>query len=39
VGSILPPTVNVVSHTQEISFSELLRRLEQIRKSDKPRIK
>lgn len=39
VGSFLPPTVNVVSHTQEISFGELLRRLEQIRKSDKPRIK
>jgi len=39
VGSFLPPTVNVVSHTQEIRFGELLRRLEQIRKSDKPRIK
>jgi hypothetical protein len=39
VGSILPPTVNVISYTQEISFSELLKRLEQIRKSDKPQIK
>ena len=39
VGSILPPTVNIISHTQEISFSELMRRLERIRKSDKPQIK
>jgi len=38
VGSFLPPTVNVVSHTQEIAFSELLRRLERI-KSEKPAIK
>ena len=30
VGSILPPTVNIVSHTQTIGFSELLRRLERI---------
>lgn len=30
VGSFLPPTVNVVSHTQVIAFSELLRRLESI---------
>jgi hypothetical protein len=39
VGSLLPPTVNIISHIQEISFGELLRRLEQIRKSDKPQIK
>ncbi|MGE5217581.1 MAG: hypothetical protein ACM3SP_11325 [Chloroflexota bacterium] len=38
VGSFLPPTVNIVSHTQEIAFSELMRRLERI-KSDKPEIK
>lgn len=38
VGSFLPPTVNIVSHTQEIAFSELLRRLERI-KTDKPTIK
>ena len=31
VGSWLPPTVNVVSHTQSIAFSELLRRLERIK--------
>jgi hypothetical protein len=30
VGSLLPPTVNIVSHTQTIGFSELLRRLERI---------
>jgi hypothetical protein len=30
--------VNIVSHTQEIAFSELLRRLERI-KTDKPAIK
>jgi hypothetical protein len=38
VGSFLPPTVNVVSHTQVIAFSELLRRLERINKSDKPSV-
>ena len=38
VGSWLPPTVNIVSHTQSIAFSELLRRLERI-KSDKPEVK
>ena len=38
VGSFLPPTVNVISYTQEISFSELMRRLKQIQKSDKPQI-
>ena len=38
VGSFLPPTVNIVSHTQNIAFSELVRRLERI-KSDKPEIK
>jgi hypothetical protein len=30
VGTLLPPTVNIISHTQEIGFSELLRRLERI---------
>jgi hypothetical protein len=39
VGSLLPPTVNVISHTQEIGFSDLMKRLEQIQKSDKPQIK
>ena len=38
VGSLIPPTVNVVSHTQTIAFSELLRRLERI-KADKPEVK
>jgi len=38
VGSWLPPTVNVVSHTQSIAFSELLRRLERI-ESDKLEVK
>jgi hypothetical protein len=37
VGSFLPPTVNVVSHTQTIAFSDLLRRLERV-KSDKPKV-
>ncbi len=39
VGSLIPPTVNVVSHTQTVAFSELLRRLERIQnspKADKP---
>jgi hypothetical protein len=35
VGSFIPPTVNVISHTQEISFSELLRRVERIQTSKK----
>jgi len=39
VGSFLPPTVNVISHTREIGFSDLVKRLEQIQKSDKPQIK
>ena len=39
VGSLLPPTVNVISHTQEIGFSELLKRLDQIQQPDKPQIK
>ena len=39
VGSFLPPTVNVISHTREIGFSDLMKRLEQIQKSDKPQIK
>jgi len=38
VGTLLPPTVNIISHTQEIGFSELLRRLERIT-SDKPTLK
>jgi hypothetical protein len=38
VGSFLPPTVNIVSHTQAIGFSELMRRLERI-KSSKPQVK
>ena len=38
VGSFLPPTVNIVSHTQTVAFSELMRRLKRI-KSDKPEIK
>ncbi len=38
VGSLLPPTVNIVSHTQTIGFSELLRRLERM-KSEKPEVK
>ncbi|HEX2930482.1 MAG TPA: hypothetical protein VHV54_12240, partial [Candidatus Binatia bacterium] len=38
VGSFLPPTVNIISHTQNIAFSELLRRLERIQ-SDKPNVK
>jgi hypothetical protein len=33
VGSLLPPSVNVVSHTQAIAFTELLRRLERIQES------
>ena len=36
VGTWLPPTVNIVSHTQEIGFSELLRRLERVQKGDSP---
>jgi hypothetical protein len=39
VGSLLPPTVNVISHTQQIGFRDLLKRLEQIRQSEKPEIK
>jgi hypothetical protein len=35
VGSFLPPTVNIISHTQVIAFSELLRRLQSI-KADSP---
>jgi hypothetical protein len=38
VGTFLPPTVNVVSHTQAIAFSELLRRLERV-SSEAPEIK
>ena len=30
VGTLLPPTVNIVSHTQEIGFSELMGRLKRI---------
>jgi hypothetical protein len=36
VGTLLPPTVNIISHTQEIGFSELLRRLERIKETEKP---
>jgi hypothetical protein len=36
VGTLIPPTVNVISHTQEIAFSELLRRLERIEKAEAP---
>ncbi len=39
VGSFLPPTVNIISHTQTIAFSELLKRLERINKTDKPSVK
>jgi hypothetical protein len=31
LGSFFPPTVNIISHTQHIAFSELLRRLERIK--------
>ena len=34
VGNLIPPAVNVISHTQEIAFSELLSRLERIQKSE-----
>jgi len=33
VGTLLPPTVNIVSHTQEIAFSELMARLERVKNS------
>jgi hypothetical protein len=33
VGTLLPPTVNIISHTQEIGFNELLRRLERIQQT------
>jgi hypothetical protein len=36
VGSWLPPTVNIISHTQEIRFSELIRRLERIKQPEQP---
>jgi len=39
VGSFLPPTVNIVSHTQNVAFSELVRRLERINKTGKPNVK
>jgi hypothetical protein len=35
VGTFLPPTVNIVSHTQVIGFSELMHRLERIRQVGK----
>ena len=38
VGTLLPPTVNIISHTQEIGFSELLRRLERIT-TESPQVK
>jgi hypothetical protein len=31
VGSTLPPSVNVISHTDVISFSEMVRRLDRVR--------
>ncbi len=31
VGSWIPPTVNIVSYTQEISFSELMKRLDRVK--------
>ena len=34
VGTTIPPTVNVISHTQEISFGELVRRLKQVQTSN-----
>ncbi|HKY06797.1 MAG TPA: hypothetical protein VJQ55_01080, partial [Candidatus Binatia bacterium] len=37
VGSLLPPTVNIVSHTQTIAFSDLVKRLERIQ-ADKPKV-
>jgi hypothetical protein len=33
VGTVLPPTVNIVSHTQEIGFSELMSRLKRIQRT------
>jgi hypothetical protein len=33
VGTLLPPTVNIVSHTQEIGFSELMGRLKRIQRT------
>jgi hypothetical protein len=39
VGTLLPPTVNIISHTQQIGFGELLRRLERIEQSGKAQIK
>lgn len=35
LGSFLPPTVDVISHTREIGFGELMRRLERIRGAQK----
>jgi hypothetical protein len=42
VGTFLPPTVNIISHTQEIGFTELMRRLERVRepgKAERPKAK
>jgi hypothetical protein len=36
VGSLLPPTVNVVSHSQVIAFSEMMRRLTRVRETEGP---
>lgn len=33
-GSLLPPTVDVITHIQEISFSDLMKRLRRIKNSD-----
>jgi hypothetical protein len=37
VGTLLPPTVNIISHTQAIGFSELLRRLERVKETGAPK--
>ncbi len=42
VGTFLPPTVNIISHTQEIGFTEFMRRLERVRepgKDERPKAK
>lgn len=39
VGTLLPPTVNIISHTHQIGFGELVKRLERITASGKAEIK
>ncbi len=39
VGTLFPPSVNIISHTQEIGFGELIRRLERIGASGGPEVK